>query len=328
MSPDDRADDRPNGGYSFVRKKPTSAARDLGDSSERVEPLPREPQAVALPDESLPLPPPRSVEAGPPPIDLNAAELVLGPGPTIDLEAPPEPALDLASPDAGAGFESPSFHTLETDDPDEEPGWGVDVAEVPKLPSPFERTGSLADRAPAIKRFLPPPPEPWWKRRMPHMIVGAILLACSSYVYGCTKVMGDSIGFRRELPEISTELRNLDGAWETITPSKVERAVKHIADRHDMDVRRVDIFAEEIGQIERPDGMGCAPKNWPDTIQKLDGVDQMNLVKAGKVCAIPNFILTVRAHVSERWGLFKHGTDEVAYILLNRYSGLEEIAAP
>lgn len=328
------SDDRPDGAYIYVRRpkqgQPKEPARSLDEQ--------RPPIGTDLTaDQELPLPSPKPL-AGPPMPSVAPAELeLLAPGRMIDLEAPPEPVdesermpsvdlLDLSGPPPGAGFESPSFPTIGPEPlagGEDEPGWGYDLAKVPKVPTPFERAALNTERTAGIKVFLPPPPEPWWKRRLPHMILGSILLLIGSYVYGCTKVMGDSIAFRRALPEAGTELRNLNANWETVTPAKVERAVRNVAKKHDMKVSRVDVLAEEIGQIEMP-GAGCRPANWPDTIMKLDGVDQLNLARAGKVCAIPGYILTIRAHVSERWGLFKHGMDEVAYVLINRYAPYDE----
>lgn len=332
MSPD--SDDRPDGAYIYVRRpKPES---NLGEGSQLIGPAQRE----ARPIEDLPLPPPKQpAPAGPPAVDAGALDLALemGPGPMIDLEAPPPPVdesermpsidlLDLSAPAPGAGFESPSFRALQpepTAGDDDEPGWGYDVAEVPKAPSPFERSALHADRNAGMKIFLPPPPEPWWKRRLPHMIVGSILILISSYVYGCTKVMGDSIAFRRNMGDVGTELRNLDGKWETVTPAKVKRALDNAASKHDMKIKRFEVHAEAIGQIEIP-GAGCRPASWPDTIMKLDPIEQLNLAKLGRVCAIPNYIVTVRAAASGRWGLFEHSNEEVTYVLLNRYGLSDE----
>ncbi|HUH05535.1 MAG TPA: hypothetical protein VML75_26255 [Kofleriaceae bacterium] len=327
-------DDRPDGAYSYVRRPKQGQPKEPARSpDEKRSPV----SADRKMDEAFPLPPPKPV-AAPPPMDLDAAALTLAaPGRLIDLETPPEPVdesermpsidlLDLSGPLPGAGVDSPSFAEIGPEPlagDEDEPGWTPEVAEVPQAPTPFERAALHADRTAGIKVFLPPAPEPWWKRRLPHMILGSILLLIGSYVYGCTKVMGDSIAFRRALPEAGIELRNLNSKWETVTPAKVERAVRNVAKKHDMKVSRVELLAEEIGQIELP-GAGCRPANWPDTIMKLDGVDQLNLTKAGKVCAIPGYILTIRAHVSERWGLFKHGSDEVAYVLLNRYEPYDE----
>ncbi len=281
-----------DGTYSLTRGK--SPARAVEPEQPRAEP------AV----EAIELPPPAREDAE------EAAELELLP---LSLE----PA---RTPPAEAEAWLPAAEA--TDPADEGPL--LELAPAEPAPSKFERAAPPPDRG--LRIIAAPEPEPWWKRRLPHMISAAIVICIAGYCYGCAEVMGNSIAFRRDLPDVGVDLRNMNAAWKVVTPSKVDTVVRKSARDHHLKVNRSTVSAQQLTTLRTRTG-GCELANPDALIGKIDPVELMRLTRGHLNCTAPNFLLEVHASVSGRWFLFKDDFDEVAYILINRWAATDEEAA-
>jgi hypothetical protein len=229
------------------------------------------------------------------------------------------------SPEIHLDAEPPEPHELElaADEPpgDSAPPPALEVAAVDRAASSHARTAAHQANQVSFKVVLPPPPEPWWKRRLPHMITGAILLVIISYVYGCAKVHGRAIDFRREVSnDIRAQLRAPGTEFAIWTPASVEAAARKAAALHHFKVLSVTVTADKICTVKMP--VGCNSVYNPLAVSRLDVTEQMQIANG---CPKPDWVLTIKVDAKSRWGLYAYEVEEMAYTTISRWSPTEEI---
>jgi hypothetical protein len=294
------------------------------------------PAAIELPPLELePAPPAPAPSAGPPAIELGDLPADDEPMQLVSREhgfapdgggaTPQRPRFPLAAPTTAPAIVLPPSEPreIEADEPDGAEGApALEIAAVDKAASAHARSAGHQDKQVSFKVVLPPPPEPWWKRRLPHMITGAILLVILSYVYGCTKVHGRAIDLRRELANgMRSQVRapgNEFGVW---TPAAIREAARKVCAEHGFKLKDVKIVADKI--CTRSVGFGmCQTVFNPPNISRLDAIEQTQIARG---CPKPDWILGVTVTAKSRWGLYAYEVEEVGYITLTRWSPTDEI---
>lgn len=277
--------------------------RRVGEASQTIPTRAHRPQpgdSAAFSPLEIPLPPPAASH------DLDF-ELELAP---LGTElAPPAPA---QAPLIGAEIEATSLLRPAAGRAD------LDVEPPPPLPTPHERSAAHSDKQTPFT-YAHVPREPWWKRNIGGLVVGALVLAIGSYVYGCTAVMGDAVSFRRDMADdVRTEFNNMNAEWTVVTPKLAHEAVQRAAARHDLNVDRVDIEAQPIGSKPTAGG-ACTVANYPPALEFMSGLERRALEQSQHHCNVPEYVLVIRAHVDGRWGLYHHEFDQVARVFVNNY---------
>lgn len=314
--------DRPDGTYAVhihqsapepdpvtEQSEPAAPPR-IGQASQSIPVRPHQPapgDSAAFAPLEIPLPPP-----------LPPAEPL-----EVDLELAP-PGAEL--PPAPSYYHPPGRELEATSLLRASPGAAGDLEldDRPALPSPHERSAGHADKQTPFKYTPMPPREPWWKRNIVSLVLGAILLVVASYIYGCTAVMGDTIDFRQNMADdMRTEFNNLNANWVVVTPEQVRASAQKVANKHGLDAVKVDIIAEPLGNV-RSAGTTCDLANEPAALEYLGVHERTYLANARFDCTLPDHLLTLRVFVEGRWGLFHHEFDQVARVLVNKYSAVDD----
>ncbi len=287
---------RPGDSSAFPAISPAGGSRDIDLGEPAAAPVAREPVVEELGlDLGGPTAPPPSEFDAPSGGDAEALELDAPTGrdaEALEIDLPPPRAV---APGAGA------------------PATGQGGAAR-------ERPGAPKRKPIVIKPVPEPEPEPWLKRRYPHLIAISVLLIAASYLYGCTKVMASSVKFRREVGDIETALGNMNGRGQTVTDADVVAAVKEVGKRCGLDIASGDIRieAEELRQIEVGRGR-CRFSHVPDLVQRMSAVDQQMIMKSVQSCTAPRWILSVHVNSRARWGLFSHEIEATRTVAINSY---------
>ncbi len=232
------------------------------------------------------------------------------------LGAAPGGGVAPVSPSAAAGGgvapASSSVAAAEIDLPAAEAVVGADSAKAGSFTAPGKKKL-------VIKAIPMPDPEPWIKRRYPHLIIGVILVLIASYLYGCTTIMASSVRLRREIGDVNRLLENMNARHEVVTDADVVAAVQEVGKKCGVDIASddVSIFAEPLGQEQL--GHSCRFAHTPDSFQKLSPVDQQMLMQAVKSCTVPDWILSVQISSKMRWGLFSHTVDATVHTWVRSY---------
>lgn len=277
-------------------------------------------------------PPPIGLDELPPdePLELVSREHGFGPDqagatpqrPRFPLEAPKTaPAIAVEPRPAG---DAPPVVEMEADEPEPADDGGLEIAAVERVSTTHARAAGHVDKQVSFKVIAPPPPLPWWRRRLPHMITAAVLLVIGSYVYGCTKVHGRAIDFRRELGNgMREKMRhpaNQDRVW---TPAGVKQVAREVARDHGFELSDVRIQVEELCTLVLPTG-GCQMMYSPSSFSRLDPSEQVLIAKPN-VCPKPDWIMSIQVDAGSRWGLYSYDVTEVATLTLTQWSPTEAI---